>query len=220
MHPTTMNAERAYIPAAGRDAFLPFYDLITKLMGADRARKVLLDRSELRSGQRVLDIGCGTGTFAVLLKRLHPDIEVIGLDPDPKALARAQRKAAKAAVSVLFVEGFSDALPYASGSIAQVFSSYMFHHLGGEAQAQTLREVCRVLKAGGRLHLLDFAGMDSGRGSFLARLLHAREELKNGSRIVNLMTGAGLANARRLEERPVLFGLARVAYYHAESAGG
>ena len=45
---------------------------------------------------RVLDIGCGTGTLAVLIKRSHPEVEVVGLDPDPKALARAQQKADRA----------------------------------------------------------------------------------------------------------------------------
>ena len=52
----------------------------------------------LRPGYRVLDIGYGTGTLATLIKRFHPDVEVVGIDPDPKALARARRKAANAAV--------------------------------------------------------------------------------------------------------------------------
>ena len=85
-------ARRPYIPAAGHDWSLPLYDPFVKLLGADRARRALLDQAAIRPSQRVLDIGCGTGSLVILLKRLHPDVDVVGLDPDPKALARAQTK--------------------------------------------------------------------------------------------------------------------------------
>ena len=87
------HSRRTFLPAAGRDWLLPFYDPFVKLLGGDQARQRLLDQAALQDGHRVLDIGCGTGTFAVLIKRVHPDVEVVGLDPDPKALARAHRKA-------------------------------------------------------------------------------------------------------------------------------
>jgi ubiquinone/menaquinone biosynthesis C-methylase UbiE len=102
-------SRRTYIPAAGHDWFLPLYDLMTKLMGADQARRALLDQAELWPVHRVLDIGCGTGSLAVLLKRLYPEVDVVGIDPDPKALARARQKAERAAVSLRFDQGFSDA---------------------------------------------------------------------------------------------------------------
>jgi ubiquinone/menaquinone biosynthesis C-methylase UbiE len=72
-------SQRTYLPAAGHDLFLPLYDLVAKLLGADQARQMLLDRATLRSGDRALDIGCGTGTFAVLLKQRFATAEVIGL---------------------------------------------------------------------------------------------------------------------------------------------
>src|SRR5215469_3133077 len=93
-------SERTYLPAAGRDLFLPAYDLLAKLLGADGARQTLLEQAEVRPGHRILDIGCGTGTFAALLKQRYPSVEVVGLDPDPKALARARHKAEKAGASV------------------------------------------------------------------------------------------------------------------------
>ncbi len=89
-----MGSSRTYLPAAGHDWSLPLYDPIVKLLGGDAARKALLEQAALRPGQRVLDVGCGTGTLATLIKQLYPDVEVVGLDPDPKALARARRKAA------------------------------------------------------------------------------------------------------------------------------
>jgi ubiquinone/menaquinone biosynthesis C-methylase UbiE len=174
-------SQRTYIPAAGYDWSLPLYDIITKLMGADQARAGLLNQAELRSGQRVLDVGCGTGSLAIFLKHTYPEIEIIGLDPDPKALARAKRKAQRAAVSLQFDQGFSDALAYPAESFDHVFSSYMFHHLENDQKEETLREIRRVLKPGGYLHLLDFGGPDSAADSPLQRWLHSQHRLKENS---------------------------------------
>src|SRR5258708_19478014 len=78
-----------FLPAAGFNWSLALYDPIVKLLGGDKARMVLLDHAALRSAYRVLDIGCGTGTLATLLRRLHPYVDVVGIDPDPNALPRA-----------------------------------------------------------------------------------------------------------------------------------
>jgi ubiquinone/menaquinone biosynthesis C-methylase UbiE len=93
------NSERTYLPAAGRDLFLPFYDVVTKVLGADKARRALLNHTHLRPGDRVLDIGCGTGTLAIELKQDFPGVEVVGLDPDPRALGRAKRKAQRVGIN-------------------------------------------------------------------------------------------------------------------------
>ena len=122
-------SQRTYLPAAGRDSLLPLYDLMTKLMGADRARRRLLDQAQIRPGHRILDIGCGTGSLLIQLKSLYPRTDVVGLDPDPKALARARRKAARAAVSIHLDQGFGDELPYPEASFDRVLSSLMFHHI-------------------------------------------------------------------------------------------
>src|SRR5713226_8101057 len=111
-----LQSQRTYLPAAGRDSLLPLYDLMTKLMGADRARRGLLDQAQIRHGDRILDIGCGTGSLLIQLKRFYPGTDVVGLDPDPKALARASRKAERAAVSIQFDQGFGDELPYTEAS--------------------------------------------------------------------------------------------------------
>jgi len=124
-----MTESRTYLPAAGRDWLLPLYDPIVKLLGGEAARKVLIDQAALRAGHHILEIGCGTGTLTTQIKRLHPDVEVVGLDPDPKALARAKRKAIRASVGIQFDPGFADELPYQEASFDRVFSCFMFHHL-------------------------------------------------------------------------------------------
>lgn len=148
---------RSFIPAAGHDAALPLYDPLTAVLGAQSRRKLLIERAGLSAGARVLDVGCGTGTLALAIKRAHPGVDVTAIDPDPLALARARRKAAKARVAVQFDQGFGDALPYADATFARVFSSFMLHHLERPLQQRLLTEALRVLAPGGSFHLIDFA---------------------------------------------------------------
>jgi len=87
-----MAIRRAYLPAAGCDWFLPIYDPYVKLLGWDVVRATLLEQMDLAPGQRVLDIGCATGTLVVVVKQRHPDVAVVGLDPDPEALVAQHAK--------------------------------------------------------------------------------------------------------------------------------
>jgi SAM-dependent methyltransferase len=208
------NAHRTYLPAAGRDWLLPLYDVMTKLMGADRARAVLVEQAQVRPGQRVLDLGCGTGSMTILLKRRYPEVDAVGLDPDPKALAQASRKAARAAVAIRLDRGFGDELPYPEASFDRVLSSLMFHHIPTDEKGKTLRAVRRVLKPGGEFHMLDFEGQENSP-HFLARLLHSSQRLKDNSesRVLGLMTEAGFAHPIKVGRRAMPFG--HIAYYRA-----
>lgn len=210
-------SERTFLPAAGHDWFLPLYDPLTKLLGMDRAHARLLDQAALEPNHRVLDVGCGTGTLAVTIKRRYPEVQVVGVDPDVKALARARRKAARAGVAVQFDQGFSDALGYADAVFDRVFSSMMFHHVARRDRENTLREIRRVLKPGGRLEFLDFDRPEP-RGSRLARLLHSHQALGDNTedRILTLMTSAGL-EPRQTGREDRLFG--RLAFYQASVPG-
>jgi ubiquinone/menaquinone biosynthesis C-methylase UbiE len=228
-----MSSDRTFLPAAGHDLFLPLYDPLVTLLGGNRSRQELIEQANITSGQRILDIGCGTGSFAVLLKKGRADVEVVGLDPDPKALRRAKAKATRAGVSVQFDQGFADELRYESKLFDRVFSSLMFHHLDEQTQQKTLSEVLRVLKLGGSFHLLDFASRDDGSHEtasqepdshkthslhhHLMHLFHPRNRVQDNSDdgILDLMTGAGFANAQKVKDGHMLLGLLRIAYYRA-----
>ena len=205
--------ERAYLPAAGRDAFLPLYDPLTRLLGGEKILRSLLDQAALQPNHVVLDIGCGTGTLAVLVKRLHPTVEVTGLDPDPKALARATAKAARAGVALRFDRGFADALKYEDGTFDRVFSSMMFHHIPRDDRSGVLAEIRRVLKPGGSLEFLDIAS--SGGHGFLARLLHGRppQPPPAEDRLLRRLQDAGLTDARKVRDLHTIIG--GLAFYQA-----
>ena len=212
------DTRKTYLPAAGHAWLLPLYDPIVKLLGGDAARRALLDHAFIRPGQRVLDIGCGTGSLVVLLKRLHPDVDVVGLDPDPKALARGRRKAAQASVSIQFDQGFADDLPYTDASVDRVLSSFMFHHLPRDEKAGMLREVRRVLRPGGFFTLLDFGGPESAADGFLGRLIHSSHHLRDNSedQILALMSQAGFASPQKVSQGTMLFGRVRMHYYQSQ----
>ena len=76
----------------GKRWLLPLYDPFLWLLGADKAKRPLIEQAGIKSGFRVLDIGCGTGSMAVLIKRMHPEAEVVGFDPDPSALSVASAR--------------------------------------------------------------------------------------------------------------------------------
>jgi ubiquinone/menaquinone biosynthesis C-methylase UbiE len=168
---TVAESRKPFVPGMGVEWLLPLYDPFTKLIGLDRSKRELIDQARLQPRHRVLDIGCGTGTLALLIKGLYPTIEVVGLDPDAKALARASRKAQRAGAAIQFDLGYADALEYPTASFDRVFSSFMFHHLERADKEATLREIHRVLKPGGSLQLLDFGGPESQHGRRRSRLL-------------------------------------------------
>lgn len=203
--------QRTYIPAAGRDWLLPLYDTLAKLVGGEATHRQLVDQAGIEPSHRILDIGCGTGNLTLLTKRLHPQSEVVGLDPDPKALAYARRKAERQTLTVQLDRGFSGELPYGDASFDRVLSAFMLHHLPLDEKEETLREVRRVLRRGGALHVLDFGGTGQSNG-IVARLFH-HAHLGDQHRIPALMRDAGFAEASGLAQRPTILG--RVAYWRA-----
>lgn len=211
------NVERAYLPAAGHDWALPLYDPFVSLLGINGVRRELLDQAAPHATDRVLDVGCGTGTLAVFIKQLYPDAHVCGLDPDPRALAQARRKAARSVVSIQFDQGFSDNLPYPDASFNRVFSSFMFHHVAADQKESTLREIRRVLKPEGSFHLVDFAGPDDHGDGWLAHLFHSTERLRDNSelRVLTLMRRAGFLEAKKVMEKGILFGGLRMSSFQA-----
>ena len=117
--------DRRFLPAAGSDRLLPIYDPFCRLFGAERLRERLIAAAEIHGGQRVLDLGCGTGELSLAIKYRHPEARVTGVDPDAKALVRARKKSEQAGLPVELDEAFGNELPYADGSFDRVVSAFM-----------------------------------------------------------------------------------------------
>ena len=212
--PNTTDSHPSYVPAAGHDWLLPFYDPLWKLLGGQTALEEFVSGAAVEPGHRVLEIGCGTGNLTLLLKRSQPAAEIVGLDPDPKALARARVKAESAGLAIELDRGFSQELPYPDAAFDRVFSSFMFHHLDAPTKEATLREVRRVLAPGGSFHLVDFRERAQGR---LARIFHSDHTLRENAEdhVLSLMRSAGLANPHEVGRHSLLLG--GITYYCARA---
>jgi ubiquinone/menaquinone biosynthesis C-methylase UbiE len=181
-----------YLPASGKDALLPFYDLVTRVLGMGSTYDALVAQAELGDGLRVLEIGCGTGNVTVRAKRAAPRADMVGTDPDPLALARAQRKA-RGLTGIRFERAYAQELPFADGEFDRALSSMMLHHLDEDVKAGALAEVHRVLRPGGRLHIVDIGGHVTAHHGLAARWMkdnpHAAGNL--GDAIPRLLREAG-----------------------------
>lgn len=170
--------EAKFIPALGYDVLTPLYDTVVRLTVREKKFKTaLISQANFADGQRILDLACGTGTLAILIKANYPKVEVTGIDGDAKILAIAEMKAAKKGVDIQFNEGLSFELPYADESFERVVSSLFFHHLTQRDKLKTLREVWRVLKPEGELHIADW-GLPS---NFLMKIASRGIELLDGA---------------------------------------
>ena len=175
-----MSKSDKYIPAFGHDALTPLYDVAMKwLMPEDRFKRDLIRQAEIRPGHRVLDLGCGTGTLTILAKQAHPDSEVAGLDGDPKVLEIARAKARKAGIEIAFQEGMAFQLPYPDGSFDRVLCSLVLHHLTTENKQRTLKEVHRVLRANGELHVVDFGKPGNFAAYLISLIIRLFEDVKD-----------------------------------------
>jgi SAM-dependent methyltransferase len=119
-------------------------------------RQMTADLAQLQPGERVLDVGCGTGTLALLAKqRVGATGHVSGIDPSAQMIARARRKAARRGLALDFQVGVIERLAFPDQSFDVVLSSFMMHQLPNDLKRQGLTEVARVLRPGGRLLIVD-----------------------------------------------------------------
>jgi SAM-dependent methyltransferase len=146
-----------YVPALGHAWLTAAYDPVVRVTTRERAfKRRLLASAHLDDAHSLLDIGCGTGTFAIQAKRAHPEVEVVGLDADPRILETARAKAATEGIDVSFVEGVADRLPFPDRSFDRVTASLFFHHLATDMKLAVATEILRVLLGGGQLHVADW----------------------------------------------------------------
>lgn len=162
-----------YVPALSFNWLTAFYDPIARLTTRElEFKSALIRQARITDDQRVLDLGCGTGTLTIAAKQKVPGCKMTGLDGDPAILKQANAKAWKAGVDITFDEGMSFALVYADNSFDRVLSSLFFHHLKRGNKLKTLAEAHRVLKSGGELHIADWGKPDNlfmRVGSFLVQ---------------------------------------------------
>lgn len=149
------------------------YDLLLLVLtrGRKRAyREELLDVAGVAPGHRVLDVGCGTGAQTVAAgRRVRPGGTAVGVDLSPDMLAVARRKARRAGIGVAFHHADAAALPFDDGRFDVVTITTVLHAVPERRRRLCLAESSRVLRSGGRLLLVDYAGDPEDRRGWIAK---------------------------------------------------
>jgi ubiquinone/menaquinone biosynthesis C-methylase UbiE len=174
-----MNQDRDFVPALGRHELTGAYDRVLAVMTRERRwRCALLSEADPQPGETILDVGCGTGTFAIQLKTASPGSRLIGVDPDKAVLEIARDKARRAGVHVEWRAGYGDALTaILPGAAAdKVVSSLVLHQCPMPVKRAILAACLGALRPGGRLHMAD-AGRQANP---LMRLLFRQVQMLDG----------------------------------------
>jgi len=204
-----MAKDDPYIPALGRDWLTPLYDPLQRwVMREDQFKRHLIRQAQIKPGHRVLDLGCGTATLTILVKRTHPLTEVVGLDGDPRILAIARAKAARAGVELTLDHGMAFQMPYPDQAFDRVLSSLVLHHLTTENKQHALREAVRILRPRGELHVVDFGKPHTAWARLISRTMLRFEQVEdnlNGA-LPAMFSRAGFDHVAETARYATLFG--------------
>ena len=205
-------ASPKFIPALRFHSLTRIYDrLINATLKEDAFKGRLVQQANVAAGHRVLDLGCGTGTLTVMLKRAHPDATVVGLDADHAALEIAQKKARDAGVEIEFRQGLASAPPFEPGTIDRIVSSLVFHHLAKAEKHLALEAARTLLRSGGELHVADWGKAQSlvMRAAFLGvQFLDGFATTSDNvkGRLPLFMEQAGFASVAETHREMTIFG--------------
>lgn len=148
--PTEHAAEQFKLAdAASYDHLIDSFDDLTRKYTQDIASQ-LIDWAAPATGDRILDVGCGTGVLTLgIAARANVSASVVGFDLSQPMLTRAAASAERAGISskVRFQQGDAENLPFGAAEFDRVVSLYALRHFPNPARA--LQEMLRVVKPGG-----------------------------------------------------------------------
>ncbi len=171
---------RAFTPALGRPGLTGAYDLAIRVLTRERTwRSALLSQLAPANGEAILDVGCGTGTFALLVKRAAPGARVVGLDPDPAVLEIAAAKARRAGVEIEWRRGFAEDATGSGAEFDKTVSSLVFHQVPLEGKRRGIEAMARAVRPGGEVHIADYARQRSWAMRQLFRIVQRLDGEEN-----------------------------------------
>lgn len=160
-----MNRRRYY------DIFSHFYDFIIMLHSRDesgRARQFLSESAGISEG-RMLDICTGTGAVAIEMAKMF-EAKITGVDFSIGMIRKASSKA-KEIKNLNFLIADVSELPFKENIFDGVSCSHAFYEIKGEKKRETLKEIKRILKSGGRFCMMEH---DVPKNPFIKILFYIR----------------------------------------------
>jgi len=215
-------SQQPYTPAAGRFAPTGLYDPVVALTRERLWRALAVMYAAPRPDDVIVDVGCGTGSLALLVQRVEPKAQITGVDPDRDALATAQRKTPRGA-AVRWQIGMGDSLVdvIGAGTADTVVSSLVLHQCPLPMKRAVLASMYAVLRSGGRLVIADYGRQRSTlmRLAFrIVQLADGKEDTEPNARgmLPELMSQAGFHDVGEVEVVPTVTG--SISVYVARKA--
>lgn len=146
------------------DRWAPNYDIIFTTIFYQSLHKRLLEYVEFPENPYILDLGCGTGRLLHRFANQFPNLKGIGLDLSPEMLRQARLRN-QHRERVIYKQGNAESMPFATAQFDAVFNTISFLHYPNPQQV--FMEVSRVLRAGGRFHLVDYQGREKNGINFI-----------------------------------------------------
>lgn len=148
----------SFTPALGIAGLTRGYDQAIRLLTRERTwRLAMLRQVAPASGETILDVGCGTGSFAVMLKRAAPEARIVAIDPDPQVLEIAAAKSKRAGLAVEWRQGFAHDAAKVVGPVDKAVSSLVFHQVPLEGKREGIAAMFAAVRTGGGVHIADYA---------------------------------------------------------------
>ena len=198
------------------EKMVPSYDSYMKKVTFGREhvlREETVNLAQVKAGDCVLEIGCGTGTLTLAAKRKAGAAgKVYGIDVIPGMIELSQRKAAQANEDITFQSGSIDNIPFPTDQFDVVMCSFMIFHMPETVRRKGITEIHRVLKPQGRLLVLDMALPAQPLPRAIAKMLfggmleHELHELRP------LMEASGFSNIEIAPANFRILGLSVLAY--------
>lgn len=183
------------------------YDFVTAVLFAGKRRQAfhdLLVAAGIQPGDRVLDVGCGTGYFVrILAETVGLRGSVVGVDAAPEMIEHASARS-RLDANVSFELGNAGALSFPDSSFDAVVSSLTMHHLSVADQLPAVQEMRRVLRPGGTLLIAEFQAPTGHAWKLLLGATGLKAMGHAVPHIEGLVTAAGFAEIKRGSAPPVL----------------
>jgi ubiquinone/menaquinone biosynthesis C-methylase UbiE len=200
-----------FVPALGAEWLTPLYDVVARLTGERRFKRRLIEVARIAAGQDVLDLGCGTGTLALMVHEACPQARVTGMDIDERILAIARRKIERAGAAVTLQQGSATDPPFPPASFDRILTTLMLHHLTTAQKRETLAAARRLLRPGGELHIADWGKPHNALMRVAALSFRLVDHGENTSVNVRgelpaMVQAAGFENVAETERRMTPFG--------------
>ncbi len=206
-----------FIPALKYRILTPIYDTFLRVVMKETEIKTrLIMQLSPEDNERILDFGCGTGTLMLMIKKTRPGCVVYGIDIDPQVLEIAEKKSHHEGVEVHLILYNGITLPFADETIDKVVTSFVLHHLSTEEKFRIFKEIYRVLKKSGEMHILDFGIQRTFYTRLLTSVTKLFEPIEDNilGKIPEYLVISGFENVEELHSENTLVGA--VSFYRSK----